>query len=154
MPEVILVNKLIQNNFTISFAESCTGGLCASKIVNVPNASNVFNTSFITYSNQSKIEILGVDANTIEEYGVVSEEVACLMASGCAKKAKSNIGVGISGIAGPTGGTPNKPVGMVCFGFWINGQTFSKTLNFGEIGRQNVRNLSCEFVLNFLIEKL
>ncbi|MBQ3253791.1 MAG: CinA family protein, partial [Acholeplasmatales bacterium] len=108
-----LVNILIENNYHIAFAESCTGGLCASKIINVSNASKVINESFITYSNYAKIKYLNVNPNTIEKYGVVSEEVAKEMAIGVAKTSNSEVGISISGIAGPTGETKTKPIGMV-----------------------------------------
>lgn len=146
----IVVNKLIEKGYKISTAESCTGGLLASKIVEVANASKVFDMSFVTYSNESKIELLGVSESLISNFGVVSEEVALKMAYGVSKKANSQVGVGISGIAGPTGATPNKPIGMVCFGFYINGQSYSITKQFGDIGRNNVRNLSVAFALEFI----
>ena len=146
----LLVNKLIDKNYTIATAESCTGGLLASKIVEVANASKVINMSFVTYSNESKTELLGVSENLIKEFGVVSEEVATKMAYMVSQKAKSNVGVGISGIAGPTGATAMKPVGMVCFGFYVNGMTYSVTKYFGDLGRNNVRNLSVAFAMEFL----
>lgn len=146
----IVVGKLIEKNYTISTAESCTGGLLASKIIEVANASKVINMSFVTYSNESKIELLGLNENLIKEFGVVSEEVAIKMAYLVSKKAKSQIGIGISGIAGPTGDTPTKPIGMVCFGFYVNGTTYSITKYFGNLGRNVVRNLSVTFALEFL----
>lgn len=146
----ILVNKLIEKGYKIATAESCTGGLLAAKIVDVANASKVFDMSFVTYSNESKIELLGVSETLIKEFGVVSEEVALKMAYGVSKRANANIGVGISGIAGPSGGTATKPVGMVCFGFYVEGQSYSITKYFGDIGRNNVRNLSVAFALEFL----
>ena len=149
-----LVNKLIELNYRISFAESCTGGLVSSSIVEVSNASKVFDEAYVTYSNESKIKNLGVNPDTILKHGVVSEEVAVEMAIGCAKRASANIGVGISGIAGPTGDTPTKPVGMVCFGFYINGVTSFKTMYFGNVGRNVVRNHSAKFVLEYLLNRL
>ena len=146
----VLVNKLIEKGYKIATAESCTGGLLASKIVEEANSSKVFDMSFVTYSNESKIKLLGVSENLIADYGVVSEEVALKMAYGVSKKAEAQIGVGISGIAGPTGDTPNKPIGMVCFGFYVNGQSYSVTKYFGNIGRNVVRNLSVAFALEFL----
>ena len=146
----VLVNKLIEKGYKIATAESCTGGLLASKIVEVANASKVFDISFVTYSNESKIKLLGVSENLIADYGVVSEEVALKMAYGVSKKAEAQVGVGISGIAGPTGDTPEKPIGMVCFGFYVNGQSYSVTKYFGNVGRNVVRNLSVTFALEFL----
>ena len=100
-----VVKKLIEKNFHISFAESCTGGMCCGTIVNVANASKVLDVSFVTYANEAKIEFLGVKADTILSNGVVSEEVAYEMAQGVANVAKSEVGVGVTGVAGPGGGT-------------------------------------------------
>lgn len=149
-----LVNLLIKKGHHISFAESCTGGKVCAQVVNVPNASKVLNCSFITYSNESKIKFLNVNPVTIENYGAVSEEVAREMASGAAKTANSEIGVGITGIAGPLGGSETKPVGMVCFGIQINDRIYSYTEHFKNKSRNNVRNSSVEFVLKKLIELL
>ncbi|MDE5715794.1 MAG: CinA family protein [Anaeroplasmataceae bacterium] len=149
-----LVELLIQKNYKISCAESCTGGMLASTIVDVPAASQVIDMSFVTYANEAKVKLVDVLESTIETYGVVSEEVAREMAFGCAKKANAQIGVGISGIAGPTGATKTKPIGMVCFGFFINGKLYSETKLFGSIGRMDVRLASVDFVLDFLLNKL
>ena len=149
-----VVDRLIEKNFHISFAESCTGGMCCGTIVNVTNASKVLDVSFVTYANEAKMKFLGVNADTILSHGVVSEEVAYEMAKGVCKTAGSEVGVGITGVAGPGGGTAKKPVGMVCFGFCINGQTVTYTKQFGEIGRNQVRKSSVEFVLQTLLELL
>ena len=149
-----VVDRLIEKNFHISFAESCTGGMCCGTIVNVTNASKVLDVSFVTYANEAKMKFLGVNADTILSHGVVSEEVACEMAQGVCNTAGSEVGVGITGVAGPGGGTAKKPVGMVCFGFCINGQTVTYTKQFGEIGRNQVRKSSVEFVLQTLLELL
>lgn len=149
-----VVDRLIEKNFHISFAESCTGGMCCGTIVNVTNASKVLDVSFVTYANEAKMKFLGVNADTILSHGVVSEKVACEMAQGVCKTAGSEVGVGITGVAGPGGGTAKKPVGMVCFGFCINGQTVTYTKQFGEIGRNQVRKSSVEFVLQTLLELL
>lgn len=149
-----LVELLIDKGYKMSCAESCTGGLLASNIVEVPAASQVFDMSFVTYANEAKVLLVDVLEDTIKTYGVVSEEVAREMAIGCAKKAKANIGVGISGIAGPTGATPTKPIGMVCFGFYLNGTSYTYTKQFGNIGRTEVRVASVTFVIDTLLELL
>lgn len=149
-----VVNKLIKKNYHISFAESCTGGLCCGTLVNVTNASQVLDVSFTTYANEAKIKFIGVSADTILSNGVVSEEVAREMAIGVAKTANSEVGVGITGVAGPGGGTAKKPIGMVCFGFNINGEVKTYTKQFGEIGRNQVRKSSVEFVFSTLKELL
>ena len=149
-----LVNKLIEKNWHISCAESCTGGMLAARIVNVSNASRVLDISFVTYANEAKIKYLTVSGDTITAYGVVSEEVVSEMAFGVAKEAGSEVGIGISGIAGPSGGTTKKPVGMVCFGFYINGTVTTKTMYFGDIGRNEVRNLSTSYALQTALQLL
>ena len=147
-----VVNKLIDRGFRISFAESCTGGLCCGTLVNVSNASKVLDMSFVTYANEAKVELINVNPETIENYGVVSEQVAGEMCKGVAEKAHSEVGVGITGVAGPTGGTAKKPVGMVCFGFYVLGNMTTRTMQFGNIGRNEVRAKSVDFVFNTLAE--
>ena len=149
-----VVNKLIDRGFHISFAESCTGGLCCGTLVNVSNASKVLDMSFVTYTNEAKVELINVNPETIENYGVVSEQVAGEMCKGVAEKAHSEVGVGITGVAGPTGGTAKKPVGMVCFGFYVLGNVTTRTMQFGNIGRNEVRTKSVDFVFNTLAELL
>lgn len=149
-----LVEKLIEKNYHISFAESCTGGMCSATLVNVTNASKVLFASFVTYANEAKVKFLNVSADTILAHGVVSEEVAAEMALGAAKAAGAEVGVGITGVAGPGGGTAKKPVGMVCFGFSVNGSVCTYTKHFGEIGRNQVRKSSVEFVFSQLLSLL
>lgn len=152
--ETKLVNRLIEKEYHIACAESCTGGLLCGSIVNVPNASAVLDCSFITYANEAKIKYLGVKEETINTYGVVSEEVAGQMAKGVAEQAGAQVGVATSGIAGPTGGTATKPVGMVCFGFWVNGELTTETKQFGAIGRNQVREAAVQYALEKLVELL
>ena len=149
-----VVNKLIDRGFHVSFAESCTGGLCCGTLVNVSNASKVLDMSFVTYANEAKVELINVNPETIKNYGVVSEQVAGEMCKGVAEKAHSEVGVGITGVAGPTGGTAKKPVGMVCFGFYVLGNVTTRTMQFGNIGRNEVRAKSVDFVFNTLAELL
>lgn len=149
-----VVNKLIDKGYHISFAESCTGGLASATLVSVADASRVLDVSFVTYANEAKIKYLGVERDAIEKFGVVSEEIACQMAKGVANEAGSEVGVGITGIAGPTGGTATKPVGMVCFGFYINGKVYTYTQQFGNIGRNEVRQKSVGFVYEMLAKHL
>lgn len=151
---VRIVEELSRRTWHITFAESCTGGLAAARLVDVPSASAVFDGSFITYANEAKIKYLGVRAETIARLGVVSEEVAAQMARGAADAYGAQIGVGISGIAGPSGGTAEKPVGTVCFGFAVNSEISTATRRFGDIGRDNVRGASVDFVYLTLAEKL
>lgn len=149
-----LVERLIRLDWHISFAESCTGGMAAAGLVDVPDASKVLDLSFVTYANDAKIRYVDVLPDTIEQYGVVSEPVAAQMAAGAAKAASAQVGVGISGVAGPSGGTKAKPVGMVCFGFSIDGKVHTKTVQFGNIGRNAVRQGSVDFVYDTLLQLL
>jgi nicotinamide-nucleotide amidase len=112
LPDVV-AGLLRERKLTLALAESCTGGLLSARLTEVPGASNFLERSLVTYSNRSKIEELGVDAALIERVGAVSEEVAAAMAAGVRRVAGTDIGVGITGIAGPDGGTPEKPVGLV-----------------------------------------
>lgn len=153
MQEVELVKILIQKGYTIASAESCTAGLFAGTIVNVADASKVINSSVVTYSNDAKIKYASVNPQTIDKYNVVSEEVAKEMAEGIAKECRANIGVGITGLAGPGGGTKELPVGTVCFGLSINGDTVTyKQVFSGD--RQQVRYASVNFAIEKLIELL
>lgn len=149
-----LVNKLIEQNWHISCAESCTGGLVASRIVNVANASRVLDASFVTYANEAKIKYLGVSPDTIAKHGVVSEEAVAEMAAGVAKETQAEVGIAVSGIAGPSGGTDKKPVGMVCFGFYVNGDITTRTMLFGNPGRNEVRSFAAEYALNTALQLL
>ena len=149
-----LVELLINKGYKISCAESCTGGMLASSIVDVANASKVMDMSFVTYADLAKVELINVKQETIDAFGVVSEEVAKEMAIGVKEKAKSNVGVSVTGLAGLSGGTLDKPVGMVCFGVCINDMTYAYTELFGNIGRTEVREKSVEFIISKLIELL
>lgn len=152
-----LVNLLIEKKLHITTAESCTGGMVASRIVDVANASKVFNVAYVTYANEAKEKYLNVDSKTIEKYGVVSEEVTKQMALGALKEANADISIVTSGIAGPTGGTEYKPVGMVCFGVGIKGNAYTSTKYFGNIGRNKVRSMATDYIIDFaldLIEKM
>ena len=123
--ESVIVKELIQRGLTVSFAESCTGGLIASTIVNVSGSSNVFKESFVTYSNEAKQKYLGVSKETLEKYGAVSEECAIEMSKGLSNQTNADISLSVTGIAGPTGGTEEKPVGLVHFGLTYKGKTVS-----------------------------
>lgn len=111
-----LVNILKRADMTVSVAESCTGGMIASKIVNIPGTSGVFNESYVTYSNEAKHRLLNVKNETLEKYGAVSEQTAKEMAEGCMKASGADVGIATTGIAGPDGGTEEKPVGLVYIG--------------------------------------
>ncbi len=150
----VLVELLIEKKYTISFAESCTGGKMAAAIVDVADASRVFSAGFVTYSNEAKVKYAGVKQETLDKFGAVSEQTAGEMAEGTARQNYADVAVGMSGIAGPTGGTIDKPVGTVCFGYYICGTVFTETVVFPNIGRNSVRDMSVEHVLDVLINEL
>lgn len=125
-----LIAMLRDKNMHITTAESCTGGLIASTIVNVPGASYVLDEAHVTYSNDAKMRLLKVRPDTLLEKGAVSEETAYQMAKGAAKLANSDCAISVTGIAGPDGGTPDKPVGTVYAGFYIRGKIHVIRYNF------------------------
>ncbi len=144
--ETVLVNRLKDNKMTIATAESCTGGLMSSRIVNVSGASDVFMNGFTTYSNEAKSNLIGVDPELIATHGAVSEEVALSMAVGVREVSASSIGVGITGVAGPTGGTTEKPVGTVCIA--VSGEQGNSVRKYQFNGnRQKIREISAQFAL-------
>lgn len=153
MREKVLVERLIELGLSISSAESLTGGMFASKIVSVPDASKVLGASFVTYSNEAKEKFCGVNSETIKKCGVVSREVALEMAAGVRRACGSNIGVSFTGIAGPGGGTKKTPVGTVCIAANINGEAQSFEMHF-DGDRQSVREQSVDFAIEKLIELL
>lgn len=124
-----LFDKLIAQGVILTTAESCTGGLIASQITSFAGSSAIFDRGFVTYSNQSKIDMLDVDAQTIENFGAVSEQTAMKMAEGALKNSMATLSVSVTGIAGPDGGTADKPIGTVCIGLGRAGLT-TKTHRF------------------------
>ena len=140
------VRALAARGWHIAFAESCTAGMCAARLVDVPDASRVMDVSFVTYAESAKTEYLAVPPEMIERRGVVSEEVAAAMARGCAARAECEVAVGVTGFAGPSGGTSSVPVGTVCFGFFVNGVVTTATCHFGTTGRAEVRAAATDFV--------
>ncbi len=131
----VVVRKLKEKGLTISAAESCTGGLFAKTLTDIPGASDIFDRSIVTYSNKAKVEELGVSEKTLEEYGAVSEQTAGEMAAGIAKVSGSDIGISVTGIAGPGGGTDEKPVGLIYTGICYKGETSVQKLMIRDTGR-------------------
>lgn len=144
-----VVNELQKKQYTITTAESCTGGLLAGRILNVSGASAIYNEGHITYSNEAKERLIGVSHETLVQYGAVSEQTAAEMAKGAALVAKADVGLSTTGIAGPTGGTPEKPVGLVYVSCCINGEVTVKECRFhGD--REANRNAAVEAALQLL----
>jgi len=148
-----LAQILLSKNWTISLAESCTGGLVCATLTELAGSSEWFERGYITYSNEAKAECLDVPVDLIESHGAVSEQVAKAMAEGTRINSGSNVAISITGIAGPAGGSVEKPVGTVCFGWATENQTLTKTMRF-EGARQMIRQDATEFALSELIALL
>ena len=144
---------LAEQSLTISVAESCTGGHLSALLTSVSGSSAYFDRGYITYSNQAKTDMLNVDTKVLEKFGAVSEQTAAEMVSSVVQGSHSDVAVSITGVAGPTGGTVEKPVGMVCFGFCIKDKYFVETQNFtGD--RETVVSSSVDFVIQTLVNEL
>ncbi len=147
--EEAVARLLFLHHLTVTTAESCTGGLLAGRLVNVPGISDSFKEGYITYSNEAKEKLLGVSHETLAAYGAVSEETAREMAEGVRNAAGADIGIGITGIAGPDGGTAAKPVGLVYIGCCCMGHTTVKRFVFSG-DRSQVRQSAVEQALTML----
>ena len=138
----------------LATAESCTGGLVAAALTAIPGSSDVVAGGLVTYSNPAKTRLLGVDAALIATAGAVSEPVARAMAAGAVGRLGANLAVAITGVAGPGGGSADKPVGLVHFASANASETRHREARFGDIGRDEVRMASVEVALQMLLERL
>lgn len=148
-----VVNKLIENKLHISSAESCTGGLFSALITAVPGSSEILDEAVVTYANSAKMNRLGVKGETLASYGAVSKQTACEMAEGVCKYSGADIGIAITGIAGPGGGTDTKPVGTVFTAICVKGITAVYHLLI-KGNRDEVREETCRFIFEKLDELL
>lgn len=147
-----LAEQLTQRGWMLAAAESCTGGWIAKCCTDMAGSSAWFDRGFITYSNAAKQDMLGVRAETLAQYGAVSEAVVAEMATGALRHSQAHIAVAVSGIAGPSGGSPEKPVGTVCFAWAMrNGEVLTKTCQFAG-DREAVRWQSVVFALNGILQ--
>ena len=146
-----LVRKLIKKKLKISFAESCTGGLLASSVTSTSGASKIFSLGLITYSNQAKIKFLKINKNIIKKYGAVSHECCLAMVNNLSKISKANINVSITGIAGPKGGTKQKPVGLVYIGIKKGNKTQINKCLFKSNKRSTIQKASVKKALNLAL---
>ena len=146
-----LVKILIKKKLKISFAESCTGGLLTSSITSVSGASKIFNLSLITYSNQAKIKFLKVNKNIIKKYGAVSHECCLAMVNNLSQISKANINVSITGIAGPNGGTKQKPVGLVYIGIKRGNKTQINKCFFKNKTRSYIQKATVKKALELVV---
>lgn len=161
----VLAEQVLQlgreRGLTIAAAESCTGGLVAAALTAVPGSSDVFERGFVVYSNQAKAEMLGVEPELIEERGAVSREVALAMAAGALRQSPAQLSVAVTGVAGPGGGSEEKPVGLVHFAAAkavargdddVDFAAIHREERFGDIGRAEVRARSVETALRLLLQ--
>jgi nicotinamide-nucleotide amidase len=153
-----LAKKVVQVNAAagrcITTAESCTGGLVAAALTEIPGSSAVFDRSFITYSNEAKIELLGVSEDILATLGAVSEATAWAMAQGALTRSKADVAVAVSGIAGPLGGSEKKPIGTVVFARALkvnDGTMVADTHHFGDLGRSEIRRQAALVALRLLL---
>ena len=150
-----LIHKCRLKKYKLSIAESCTGGLISSVITSVPGSSDIFECSFITYSNSSKRKFLNVSSNTLNLFGAVSEEVVTEMINGLRVKTNSDVLLAISGIAGPGGESKDKPEGLVWISYALkNNSVKTSKMKFGPIGRKLVREKSTIQSLKYLLSLL
>jgi nicotinamide-nucleotide amidase len=150
----LLGTRLKEKGLTLATAESCTGGWVAQAITSVSGSSDWFDRGFVTYSNDAKREMLGVRGDTLERHGAVSEETAREMAAGALAASRAQVALAITGVAGPTGGTPQKPVGMVCFAWTRRGGSVESATKYFDGDREAVRRQSVVFALQGVLERL
>lgn len=143
---------LSDKNWKLVTAESCTGGMVAEVLTSIAGSSKYFECGFVTYSNESKINLLGVNPKTIAKYGAVSEQAACEMVEGALKRCFAQVGLAITGIAGPDGGTADKPVGTVYFAWKCCGQPTKITCQHFSGNRNTVRQLATRYAFENLVE--
>ena len=147
-----IIQRLIKKKLSISVAESCTGGMVSSSITSISGASKIFNIGLVTYSNLAKIKLLKVSSSNIKRYGAVSEKCCLKMVEGLSKLSKSKINISITGIAGPKGGSKNKPVGLVYIGIKKGKKISINKYLFKNKNRENIRKNSVKEALK-LIDK-
>ena len=146
-----LIRILTKKKLKISFAESCTGGLLASSITSISGASKIFNLGLVTYSNQAKIKVLKVNKNIIKKYGAVSHECCSTMVKNLSKISKANINISITGIAGPKGGTKQKPVGLVYIGVKKGNKTQVNKYLFKSKKRASIQKATVKKAINLVL---
>ena len=149
----LVADLMLKKQSFLTTAESCTGGLIAAACTDLAGSSQWFDRGFVTYSNAAKTDMLGVDAALIAQFGAVSEQVAAAMAQGAVKRSAAQVSVAVTGVAGPTGGSAEKPVGTVWIGWCVNGQTSTELCHFAG-DRAMVRSLTVLRALQGLIERL
>jgi nicotinamide-nucleotide amidase len=149
-----VIETAAAKGLTVATAESCTGGLVAAALTAIAGSSAVVERGFVTYSNAAKIELLGVPVELIETHGAVSEPVARAMADGAIMRSTARVSVSVTGVAGPGGGSPDKPVGLVHFGACGPAGSIHVEHRFGDIGREAVRLAAVRIALGLLLDRI
>lgn len=149
----LMADLLQKKSWLLATAESCTGGMISAACTDLAGSSAWFERGFVTYSNEAKTELLGVDAASIKKHGAVSEEVARAMAQGALDRSRAQVSIAVTGVAGPTGGSAAKPVGTVWFGFSVGGQVTSEMKRF-DGDRAAVRSATVQHAVQRLLELL
>ncbi|EAS50309.1 competence/damage-inducible protein [Aurantimonas manganoxydans SI85-9A1] len=149
-----VIEAYAKAGLTIATAESCTGGLIAAALTDIAGSSAVLERGYVTYSNAAKVEMIGVDAATLAEHGAVSEPVACEMAEGARRASGAGVAISVTGIAGPGGGSAEKPVGLVHFACASPGTTRHRECRFGPLDRADIRSASVGVALDMLLDAL
>jgi len=152
MTAQLILERARAKGIMITTAESCTAGMISAALTDLAGSSAIFDRGFVTYTNSAKMQMLGVRANTLAEVGAVSEDVALEMAKGALDRSNAQIAISVSGIAGP-GGSDHKPEGRVCFGrAAINQPDFVETVEFGALGRAEVRQATTDHALRLVLD--
>lgn len=146
-----LGQTLAQHSYLLSLAESCTGGLVAAAITDIAGSSAWFDRGFVTYSNEAKQEMLAVSAKTLQTHGAVSEQTATEMATGALKHSRAHVAASITGIAGPAGGSEDKPVGMVCFAWADKNGLLTTSTEYFSGNRQSVRQQAAAYAISGIL---
>ena len=150
-----IIAEAVRRKMLVVTAESCTGGMVAAALTSISGSSQAFDRGFVTYSNRSKSEMIGVQKELIVRVGAVSQEVSMAMAEGAIAKTGADLAVSITGIAGPGGGSQMKPVGLVHFATaLLGGKTVHSEVQFGDLGRNEVRRAAMEHALQMLLDRL
>lgn len=151
----LLIRQLKKKSLKIATAESCTAGMLAAQLTEFSGSSSWFDRGFVTYSNQAKQDMLGVLSTTLQKFGAVSEQVALEMATGALMRSEADVTVAITGIAGPTGGSLEKPVGMVCFALASKDLPCTLFTKYFSIhNRERIRSSACRFAVKKLLERI
>lgn len=155
--EVLALAKKVNDRLLIAqkvmvTAESCTGGLIAGALTSVPGSSSILYGGYVTYDNRAKIEMIGVPEDLIARYGAVSEEVAIAMAEGARTTSRTDLAIAVTGVAGPGGGSADKPIGLVHFGLARDEETMHREHRFGDLGRDEIRQETVRFALEMILD--